>query len=386
MIYILMHKRRPVVQVELDQAGGYIRDIGRIYAPEHVPVGIGVKNGRIDRAELSRWWHRRAIPATRAGLREALDAIGIDSPEYLLEKCYGLSLSDQYWMQPEASGLTWDEVNFFENDFSEDVGNILLGHMSSAGSLSLMSPDNSSDGWLRKKWSIFREKRVLLKGGSGVYRQEPYNKVIACAIMKRLGISHVSYSLVSQRGGIYCLCPDFVTQDQDFITAADLMRGKKQPYHLSAYQFFIRICRELGLESAQLFMDQMLTLDFLVANEDRHTGNFGVIRDAQTLKYIRMAPVYDSGTSLWFNTQTSRIKPLSPNLTSKPFKTTHSEQIKLVTSFEWLNLKKLDGIEEECGAILSQSEYIDKQRQQAICRGIRARIHLLKEVSAASRF
>lgn len=385
MNYILMHKRKKVAQVALDQAGGYVREIGHIYAPEHIPVGVAVKDGRIQRAELSAWWHRRAIPASRAGLRETLEAIGVDSPEYLLERCYGLSLSDQYWMQPEGSGLTWDEVNFFEHDFSEDMGNILLGHMSFAESLSLMSPDNSSDGWLRKKWSVFQGKRVLLKGGSGVYRQEPYNEVIACAIMKRLGISHVPYRLFSQKGDVYSVCPDFVTPDEDFITAAELLRGQKQPNHLSGAGFFVSLCEGLGIKEAQLFLDQMLTLDFLIANEDRHTGNFGVIRNAETLEYTGMAPLYDNGTSLWMNLQTSRIKPCSPKLASKPFKPTHSQQIKLVRSFEWLDLKKLDGIEEECKAILSWAEDIDEERQQAICRGIRARIRLLGEVSGTAQ-
>ena len=40
----------------------------------------------------------------------------------------GLSLSDQYWMKPAESNLEWKDINFFENSFSDDVGNI-LGHV-----------------------------------------------------------------------------------------------------------------------------------------------------------------------------------------------------------------------------------------------------------------
>lgn len=381
MDYILMHKRKKTARVSLDETEGYIREIYDVYAPEHIPVGAAGPEGTLDRAGLSRWWHRRAIPASRAGLREAFAIMDIDSPEYLLEKCWGLSLSDQYWMCPEGSSLTWDDVNFFEHDFSEDVGNILLGGTSPSRNISLMSPDNSSDGWLRKKWSLSGGKRVLIKGGSGVYRQEPYNEVLACRIMERLGIPHTAYSLLQQEGAVYSVCEDFITPDTDLITAADLLRNEKQPNHLSEAEFFIRICEGLGLENPRLFVDQMLTVDFIIANEDRHTNNFGVIRNAESLEYMGMAPIYDNGTSLWLNTRTDKIRPLSPKLPSKPFKPTHHEQIKLVRSFEWLQLEQLDGIEEECTAVLAGSEYIDEERRKVICGGIRERIGLLGELA-----
>ena len=70
----------------------------------------------------------------------------------------------------------------------------------------------------------------------------------------------------------------------------------------------------------------MIVLDFLIGNEDRHFNNFGLIRNAVTLEWIGVAPIFDCGTSLWYNTQESLIKPLSPNLPAKPLKKTHREQ------------------------------------------------------------
>ena len=45
----------------------------------------------------------------------------------LLIRCYGLSLSDQYWICPKDSNLTWEEINFFSNEFSDDIGDVLFG-------------------------------------------------------------------------------------------------------------------------------------------------------------------------------------------------------------------------------------------------------------------
>ena len=75
----------------------------------------------------------------------------------------------------------------------------------------LMSPDNTSDGWLRKKW-------VIMDGGTlsceRRQRRDPagaYNEVIASRIMEKLGIPHVEYMLQIRDGLPYSVCRDFIT-------------------------------------------------------------------------------------------------------------------------------------------------------------------------------
>ena len=105
-----------------------------------------MKKGVIDRAALNDWWKGRAIPASRSGIKNALLELNLATTQKLLDKCLGLSLSDQYWIRPIHSDIQWSEINFFEHSFSEDVGNILFGRGSSSAQMSLMSPDNTSDG------------------------------------------------------------------------------------------------------------------------------------------------------------------------------------------------------------------------------------------------
>ena len=40
-----MHKRIPVAEIEVDNAAGFILKIYKIYAPEHLPVGVSFKDG-----------------------------------------------------------------------------------------------------------------------------------------------------------------------------------------------------------------------------------------------------------------------------------------------------------------------------------------------------
>ncbi len=64
----------------------------------------------------------------------------------LLVHSLGLSLSDQYWICPKDSKLVWDDINFFRNSFSEDIGDILFGADKKANILDFSSPDNTTDG------------------------------------------------------------------------------------------------------------------------------------------------------------------------------------------------------------------------------------------------
>ena len=382
--YILMHKDNPVAALEIDEASGVISAIGEVYAEEHIPLGITVKRGRIERSELNDWWKGRAIPASRSGIKTVLEDLQIATTQRLLEKCLGLSLSDQYWICPQSRNLKWLEINFFENNFSDDMGNILFGKVSSGemilnDEISLMSPDNTSDGWLKKKWKIINGKRCLIKGGSGAIQQEPYNEVIASKIMERLDIPHVRYSLIMEEEYPYSICEDFITPQTELISAWYVMQTEKKPNHISVYQHYVNCCEKLGIPKIKESLDQMMVVDYLIANEDRHQNNFGVIRDVKKLNFIGSAPLFDSGTSLWFDKPTPMIGRTA-KLQCKPFKNTHEEQIKLVSSFEWLDISKLNGIEEEFRELVRASIFIDNIRCDAICKAMKERVNSLKKV------
>ncbi|RZT01048.1 HipA domain-containing protein [Cuneatibacter caecimuris] len=382
--YILMHKDIPVAEIRLDSATASVSAVGEIFAPSHVPVGIPVKKGKIDRAALNEWWRGRAIPASRVGLARALEKLKIASPQVLLDKCLGLSLSDQYWICPAGRKMAWSDVNFFENAFSEDVGNALFGHPVPGEGVSLMSPDNTSDGWLKKKWMIINGKRCLLKAGSGATQQEPYNEVLATIIMERLGIPHVAYTLTMQEDYPYSVCEDFITSDTELVTAWYIMQSQPKPNHVSVYQHYLDCCEKQGIPGIRDSLDQMLTLDYLILNEDRHRNNFGAVRNAGTLQWIGAAPVYDSGTSLWFDKPTRMIGSTA-RVASKPFKNSHEEQIKLVSSFDWLNLNVLAGVDEELRELTKGSLFIDEARSNALCRALCGRVKRLAEVVNSRR-
>ena len=379
---ILMHKRTQVASIELDDATGFIQKIGEIYAPEHLPVGIHVRHGVADRTELNQWWTDRSIPASRSGIREALEILEIANTKLLLLRCYGLSLSDQYWIKPDGSDLTWEDVNFFDNSFSDDIGDVLFGAPKKDNALNFSSPDNTSDGFLKKRWKIIDGKRCLIKGGSNPFRQQPFNEVIATKIMERLDIPHVPYTLVWNKEAPYSVCEDFVDENTELIPAWRVMMTQKKNNSTSVYQHFVNCCGALGVADVVPFLDRMITLDYIMANEDRHFNNFGLISNAETLEGIGMAPIYDSGSSLGYDKLPGQMK-FEKDVGCKPFKNHHIEQLQLVQSFEWLDLSKLDDVEDiirETLALDTDENYIDEYRINAVVNAVKRRLQNLEQV------
>ncbi len=153
MEYTLMHKNIAAAQIEIDEETGSINKIIDVFREEHLPVGtVFTMHHEIkaQRMALNHWWTGRSIPASRSGIREALDELGMYATTLLLIHCLGLSLSDHYWVRPADRDLKWEDVNYFMNDFSDDIGDVLFGAPKKEIGFDYSSPDNTSDGNQKK--------------------------------------------------------------------------------------------------------------------------------------------------------------------------------------------------------------------------------------------
>ena len=373
----LMHKNIEVAELIIAEAAVAITDIGTIHEPEHIPPGVYDLKGRVDIGEMNDWLKGRSIPASRAGIWDLYTRLGRNSTDHLILECYGLSLSDHYWVRPSGSGLVWADINFFENDFSMDVGEMLFGREpADRSNIDLVSPDNTSDGWLRKKWIISNGKRVLVKGSSEPWKQEPFNEVIASAVMRRMGIAHVPYTLLFEGSEPYSICENFLSVDTELIPAWKVLHSYAISDGDSDFTHLLRCCDRLGIPNVRAAFDRMITLDYIIANEDRHYTNFGFVRNAETLVWLGAAPVFDSGTSLWHN-----VLDVGGSGKCQPFAKTHEEQIKLVTDFSWFDAGALEGIEQEIAGVFSGSRVVDESRAKAIADAVLNRVDAVKRLA-----
>ena len=298
MEYYLMRKDDVVTLCNISDDGRMINYSDRFRNPELAPLGF-----RTSRDYLVRWWENRQIPVNSDRIREMLLQKGFDSEGEYLIRNLGLSLTDYYWMKPVDSVLKWKDVNLFENDFRD---NLLMPEREGKESVNSYSPNSSLKGELEKSWIIKDGKRMLVKGNPGRSSQESINEVIASEFHKKQGYdNYTDYSLLKIKGKSYdygCLSESFTDSSMELVSAHAVLTSEVKPDGMSPYEFLIELAVQHGIDGDEFRRDleYQIVSDYALTNVDRHMENIGILRDADTLKFIRMAPIFDTGRA--FNT------------------------------------------------------------------------------------
>ena len=301
-MYYLMHRDDPVCMVSIDPISGAMLRVSQKKVQELLPLG-----GKIDTEMLRKWWQRRAVPMSQGKIQRILEQMGITTPQEYLVKNLGLSLTDHYWIKPLDMELGWQDINLFTNDFRDPVGDMQFNDQAEPLQLpeNAFSPSSSVQGELRKKWIIVDGKRCLVKGNHGSNSQESLNEVVATLLHKKQALQpYVTYNTMrlGDNSQIYCICESFTSDEVELIPAIDVVDSRKKDNATSLYEHFIRVCSEHGLDEGitRPFLEYQIMTDFVLTNTDRHLNNFGVLRDTKTLKFIGMAPIFDSGNSMFW--------------------------------------------------------------------------------------
>ena len=381
--FTLMNKNKKVFDFVYDEEQHFIVNFERNY-PENedfAPFGL-IKMNEIDKVEFNKWWKNRQIPASRKGLKEVLHNSNVydkDNFDLLDAKAYCLSLSDQYWVKGVDEEISWESINFFDNEFSEDIGKFLFNGGKTALNLNLNTPDMTSNGNYEKRWKIIDGERYLLKAGSKIYNQEPFNELIATKLYERLlnKDEYVEYSVIFDDDKAISKCKNFITKDTELVPAWKINEYYEFLDDEDKYTHYIRCLNNLGIKDAETLTDKMIVCDYIIANKDRHFNNFGVIRDVNTLKFIGVAPIFDNGCSLWYDENDMYVGEF---FLTKPFEEYEKTQLSLVKKLEWLDISKLEDFPNEVKTILSMDKLLSKERINKIVDQIKLRIEFVKEL------
>lgn len=372
----LMNKNTPVISLDIDEQTLYIKEIIETYNDKYKPYGIR----KLNKKQITDWLLSRKIPASRDNIDDILDNLKISSTNELVFKAFGLSLSDQYWLKPNNSNINWKEINFFDNDFSDDMGKFLFEDYKDISSLK--TPDNTSNGDLKKSWKIINGKRVLLKAGRPPYNQEPFNEVLASEICKRLNFDYIEYKLYMINGKYYSGSENFISKNTELVSAWDFLKDRQKPNDMNYYKFYLDSCKEMGL-NIKKDVDDMIVLDYIINNEDRHFRNFGLIRNVETLEFEKAAPIFDSGYSMYCQQVDNLIGKYNK---SKPFRENHDKQIQLVDLKNY-DFSKLNDIGDFAYELYSKNyimEAISDRRKFLLSIGLENKIKKLEKMKQRS--
>lgn len=385
---ILMNKNTKIMLVEYNTTFNGIEKIYDIYNINYAPLSILNANNTLGTnlaKAVNEWFKGRGIPSWRKDLEKLLEKLNVSSKEELLNKSYALSLSDQYWLKEENSNVKWQDINFFTNDFEYEA--YLEASLDSSSKLItskdkaiLRSPNNTTDGMLQKGWIIENGKRILVKGTYTSSREEPFNEWLASQISKRLGFYYCNYFVEwTDKTKLISKCENFVSEDEEIISAYDVFKSEKKPNNINDYEFYIQILEKNNVLNARKNVEDMFILDYLMLNTDRHLKNFGVIRNVNTLEWVRTTPIFDTGQSMECDKYLDEMNFSSG--TGKFFTNTNKnyEDILKVIGKDIVNIDihKLDGLCDEYRSLLEK--YKDKldmssKRIEKLVSGLQKRI------------
>lgn len=381
-LFILKHKDLDVAMMKMDIRTGMIEYVLSVYLPEELPAGCAP-----DGTGLGEWWKLRAIPDSRKGIRQVLSRLSEETSQSLMLSSYGLSLTDHYWIQPVGQELYWKDLNFYENNFEDELGDILTDSerdRSASDGISKLSPSVSVNGDMKKKWIIRKGGRYLLKVNPNYHSQQAVNEVIAGKLHERLGWkNYVSYEMgtihISGREYPCSLSPMFTSVETEFVSAYQIVAAYKVPNDVSLYEALIRQAVSLGADEKEVraFLEYMILTDFILTNTDRHLNNFGFIYDPRQHRLSGMAPLFDTGNSLFYDYD---VIPHGRNLLDIPvnsFSKREADQLYYVKSDAGVKLERLAHFPEEAEALLKEYTDMTEKRAAETARTIEEKIEYL---------
>lgn len=240
--------------------------------------------------DLEVWLTSRAIDRHRPNSRILKKMLRLTDTSDLATvlRVHAATITDNYWLRQENEpDLTWEQVRFAESTFAELA---LIGGVDSINrhytpeELTAPTPELTNTGSFEKCWKLEDGTWYMYKQGKVVER---FSELFTSRLCVALGLHAAEYTEAD--GSVKTR--DFTESCYNFEPAADLV-GENEDYVYN-YDKLEGLKPGLGRE----YLD-ILYMDALCFNVDRHTNNYGILRDRKSGELVGMAPNFDNNMAL----------------------------------------------------------------------------------------
>lgn len=337
LIYDLMHQNNKCATVAFDAIGGSLINIDSIYDKALMPM-----NAKTDIRSINTWWKHRPVPSSREDMKHIMRLAGVEFPEMYLIKNLGLSMTDTYWICPVDENLNWEDVRLTNQ---KSIGKTRVPYHN----VDSYDPNASLGGQMSKHWDISQNPPVLVKEANKYYGLQAINEQFATLLHSRQpkAPEYVKYTVTKNPNdyGLLVSCKTFVENGLEFLSAYEIgmVQGIKE---MSDYDKYIKAWVDCGLDEdvVRKFLDYQTLTDFIISNVDRHLANFGALRKADTLEFVKPAPIYDSGNSMFYMTTDFDRCLSKTELLNRKIVSIYDSEEKMLNRVQNRNIVELDAL------------------------------------------
>ena len=304
MNYYLMNKNKPVAAFKAEPpdafSGNLTLDLSKTF--DQLPIGF---------QDINAWLENRKSSKHNAHLAEIMSQMGCDNNSIFLKLTHAASMNDTFWVRSEEESITWEQISLYQNQFNDNISELSFsGSGIPDTAFSYISPELACEGSFRK---CFRREDQMGQYGSDIYiykrggefgsRYEPYCEILSSEIANIISPNNtVKYNMSALYGCNASKCNLFTNEKYGF---APFYAVNKVMHN--NVQNILDYFESIGSE--QQFRE-MLVIDSLCFNQDRHSGNYGVLFDNDTLEIVGMAPIFDMNISLFPYTSIEKFKDI----------------------------------------------------------------------------
>lgn len=237
-----------------------------------------------EKVAFENWLQTRVIDTHRTNSRQIRRRLSVRSevPKEIVIKARAISITDAYWLKWDNEDISFSDIR---KRLSDGLNTIALYGNSDEIDFkdSDITPELTNIGSFEKCWKLIDGKWFMIKKGS---YKENFAEVLISNIAIHLGFNAVKYESIDE--GRLVKCKDFTSNaDVDFEPMFSFVRDYWE------IDDSIGIIEQLGY--IKEFLD-IIFMDALCYNIDRHTFNFGILR--KDGKPIGLAPNFDNNLGL----------------------------------------------------------------------------------------